>query len=52
MAIKTETLTIKVSPEEKEIIKKMAERDDVSVSKLLYRRLIKFVIQEEENNVY
>lgn len=41
MAVKTETLTIKVSPEEKEQIKELATKDDVSVSKYLYRLLIK-----------
>ena len=41
MAVKTETLTIKVSAEEKEMIKKMAEKEDITVSKLLYRMLIK-----------
>ena len=39
MAKKTETLTIKVSPEEKEAIKQMAEDADMTVSKYLYRRL-------------
>lgn len=37
MAIKTETITIKVSPEEKEQIKKLAADADVTVSKYLYR---------------
>ncbi|MBR5823809.1 MAG: hypothetical protein IKY67_06670 [Paludibacteraceae bacterium] len=49
MAVKTETLAIKVSPEEKETIKKMAEKEDITVSKLLYRMLIK-TIQEEDKN--
>lgn len=40
MAIKTEVISIKVSPEEKERIKQLAQEDDVSVSKLLYRILI------------
>lgn len=48
MAVKTETLTIKVSPEEKEIIKQMAEEEDVSVSKLLYRMLIKTLNKQED----
>lgn len=39
MAIKTETLTIKVSPEEKEKIKELAEKQDITVSKLLYRMI-------------
>ncbi len=40
MAAKTETLTIKVSPEVKAKVKELAEKHDVSVSKLLYRMLI------------
>lgn len=47
MAVKTETLTIKVSPEEKELVKLMAEKEDITVSKLLYRLLIKN-IQEDK----
>jgi predicted transcriptional regulator len=39
MAVKTETLTIKVSPEEKEKIKQLAEAADMTVSKYLYRKL-------------
>ena len=38
---KTETLAIKVSPEEKELIKQQAEREDITVSKLLYRMIFK-----------
>ena len=41
MAVKTETLTIKVAPEEKEQIKKEAERLDMTVSKYLYKKLFK-----------
>ena len=41
MATKTETIAIKVSPEEKEKIKALAAKEDVTVSKLLYRMLIK-----------
>lgn len=41
MAIKTETLTIKVSPEEKEEIKMLAQKEDQTVSKYLYNRLFK-----------
>lgn len=37
MATKTEVISIKISPEEKELIKAEAIRQDVSVSKLLYR---------------
>jgi uncharacterized protein (DUF1778 family) len=38
---KTETVAIKVTPEEKELIKQLAATEDVTVSKLLYRILIK-----------
>lgn len=36
MATKTETLAIKVSPEEKQKIKELAAKQDVTVSKLLH----------------
>ena len=38
---KTETLTIKVTPEEKQMIKEIAETADITVSKLLYNYLFK-----------
>lgn len=41
MATKTETITIKVSPEEKKLIKELAAKEDVTVSKLLYRMIFK-----------
>ena len=41
MAIKTETLTIKVSPEEKEEIKMLAAKADQTVSKYLYNKLFR-----------
>lgn len=41
MAVKTETLTIKVSPEEKERIKQLAQEKDWTVSKYLYNMLFK-----------
>lgn len=47
MATKTETLTIKVTPKEKEEIKRLAEKEDVTVSKYLYRML--FPKKYEEN---
>ena len=37
MATKTESVAIKVTPEEKEKIKKLAEAADMTVSKYLYR---------------
>lgn len=52
MATKTEVIGIKVTPEEKEFIKKEAERQDVTVSKLLYRLIKKeFFNKEDANNV-
>ena len=52
MAAKTEVIGIKVTPEEKEFIKREAEREDVSVSKLLYRLIKKeFFNKEDVNNV-
>lgn len=39
MALKTETVTIKVSPEEKQLIKEAAAKQDMTVSKYLYRIL-------------
>ena len=47
MATKIEVLSIKVSTEEKEFIKKEAERQDVSVSKLLYRVIKKEFFDKE-----
>ena len=37
MATKTESVAIKVTPEEKELIKKLAENADMTVSKYLYK---------------
>lgn len=48
MAVKTETLCIKVSPEEKEQVKMLAEKEDITVSKLLYRILKKEVFNKED----
>lgn len=41
MATKTETIAIKVSPEQKEEIKKLAEAQDMTVSKYLYNIIFK-----------
>ena len=41
MAVKTETIGIKVSPEEKERIKREAEALDMTVSKYLYNKIFK-----------
>ena len=40
MAIKTQTLTIKVSPEDKELVKQLAAEEYQTVSSWLYERLI------------
>ena len=50
MATKTETLTIKVSPEEKTVVQAMAQEQDITVSKLLYRLLIKELNEKESEN--
>ena len=47
MATKIEVLSIKVSTEEKEFIKREAERQDISVSKLLYRVIKKEFFDKE-----
>lgn len=47
MAIKTETVAIKVSPDEKETIKQLAQQQDITVSKLLYRILVKELLKNE-----
>lgn len=47
MAAKTEVIGIKVTPEEKEFIKREAERQDVTVSKLLYRLIKKEFFNKE-----
>lgn len=51
MAIKTETLTIKVSPEEKEEIKALAAKADQTVSKYLYNLLIKEKFSQNFSNL-
>ena len=38
---KTETIAIKVTPEEKQKIKELAAKQDITVSKLLYRMIFK-----------
>lgn len=47
MATKADVLSIRVSPEEKELVKRDAERQDISVSKLLYRILKKEYFDKE-----
>ena len=41
MAVKTETIAIKVTPEEKEHIQKEAEKLDITVSKYLHKIVFK-----------
>ena len=41
MAARTEAVSIKVTPIEKELIKELANKEDITVSKLLYRILRK-----------
>ena len=48
-ATKTETLTIKVTEYEKELVKRLAAEKDWTVSKWLYNQLIK-TLQEVEDN--
>lgn len=43
---KTECVSIKLSPEEKEIIKKLAADKDWTVSKYLYNRLITVITED------
>ena len=45
---KTETIGIKVSPEEKERIQKLAAEKDWTVSKYLYNNLIKLLMEEQK----
>lgn len=47
MATKTEVISIKISPKEKELIKAEAVRQDISVSKLLYRVIKKEFFNQE-----
>lgn len=46
MATKTETIAIKVSPAEKEYIQRLAAKQDITVSKLLYRMIFKEVLKD------
>ena len=41
MLVKTETIAIKVSAEEKALIKKLAEEQNTTISKLLYKAVFK-----------
>lgn len=50
MATKADVLSIRVSQEEKEFVRQDAERQDISVSKLLYRILKKEYFDKENVN--
>ena len=50
MATKTESVAIKVSPEEKEQIKALAAEEDVTVSKYLYKLILNEIIKKAENH--
>ena len=45
---KTETIGVKVTPAEKELIQKRAEAADVTVSKYIYRILFPKVVEGDE----
>lgn len=47
MNTKTETLTIKVTPVEKEQIKQLAQEQDITVSKLLYKMIFQKGVKED-----
>ena len=47
MAVKTETIGVKVSPEEKQVIKELAQTQDITVSKLLYRIIRKEIFNND-----
>lgn len=48
MQTKTETVTIKVTPEEKAKIKRMAEVKDMTVSKMLHKMIVESIKKEEK----
>ena len=45
--IKAETLTIRVTPDEKQMIKEIAAEQDITVSKLLYNLIFKKIFNSE-----
>ena len=47
--MKSETLTIKVTPEEKEKIKALAAEADQTVSKYLYNLIFKVALKNQED---
>ena len=50
MAIKTEIISIRVSPEEKEKIYKMAREQEITVSKLVNKIINKELNNQEKNS--
>ena len=48
-AVKTESIAIKVSPEEKEKIKALAAEADQTVSKYLYNLIFKVALNNRED---
>lgn len=49
MAKKTEVLSVRISPEEKEILQKIAAGRDVPVGQII-REAVKIIVKEERNN--
>jgi uncharacterized protein (DUF1778 family) len=48
MAKKTESVAIKVSPEEKELIKKLAEKKNTTVSRMLAKIVFDSIKESED----
>lgn len=48
MATKTATITIKCTPEEKELIKELAYKKDTTVSRLLHALVFKVALNKED----
>lgn len=48
MAKKTESVAIKVTPEEKELIKKLAEKSNTTVSRLLAKMVFDTIKESED----
>lgn len=50
MPLKSETVAIRITAEEKELIQQRAQKEDVSISKYLYRLLIKEMSKEGQRD--
>ena len=46
-AVKTESVSLKVAPEEKELLKKLAEDGNTTVSKMLYKIIFENLKKEK-----